>query len=254
MTDRTLVQQAALLFRLARAPVALTGAGISTPSGIPDFRSSTSGLWNDVDIEVVATIYGFRQNPAAFYGWVEPLVEIVLNARPNPAHLALAALEARGKLRGVITQNIDLLHSRAGNHIVHELHGHLREVTCIHCFKIYPAEPLIRQYLADHQLPRCPDCGAVLKPNVILFGEQLPYEPFQAAQKLVQATDLLLVVGSSLEVAPASDLPLLALRNRAHLIVVNREPTAIDHAATVVLRGDAAVILPEIVCELEQST
>lgn len=253
MSFNTQIQQAARLIRFSTTAVAFTGAGISTPSGIPDFRSPHSGLWIDVDPIAVASLYGFRQNPSAFYSWVQTLASLVIDAKPNPAHDALARLEMLGKLRAVITQNIDMLHTRAGSRTVYELHGHLREATCIHCFKVYEGEPILRQYLIDHKLPLCSACGAVLKPNVILFGEALPHAAFQNAQKAAQTADLMLLVGSSLEVAPASDLPMLALRNRAHLIIVNLEPTTLDQAASVVIHGNAAEILPEIVHELERT-
>jgi NAD-dependent deacetylase len=245
------IAQIAKLIRFSRALVAFTGAGISTASGIPDFRSPHSGLWNQVDPIAVASLYGFRQNPAAFYDWVRPLARTILAAAPNEAHLALSRLEALGKLKAIVTQNIDMLHQRAGNSIVHELHGHLREATCIHCFRVYPIDDMLDAFLEQSRLPYCENCGAVLKPNVILFGEQLPHRAFRAAQQAVSDADLLLVVGTSLEVAPASDLPLLALRNRAHVVVINMEPTSLDHAASVVIHGDAAQILPEIVQELE---
>jgi NAD-dependent deacetylase len=236
----------------SRSIVAFTGAGISTPSGIPDFRSPSSGLWNDVDPLSVASIFGFRQNPEAFYRWVYPLAKVTLQAQPNAAHLALADLEARGLLKAVITQNIDTLHTRAGNTIVHELHGHLREVTCTHCFMVYPGEPIMARFLDDLRVPHCPHCNGVLKPNVILFGEQLPYRELAAAKEAARRADLMIVVGSSLEVAPASDLPLMALRNNAKLVVINLEATFIDPQAWMVIRGNAAEALPEIMSHLER--
>jgi NAD-dependent deacetylase len=244
-------QIAAQLLNTAHSAVALTGAGISTPSGIPDFRSPKSGLWEGIDPMVVASIYGFRQNPQAFYDWIYPLAQLTVNAQPNPAHLALAALEAQGKLKGVITQNIDTLHSRAGSHVVKELHGQFGEATCIHCFTLFPAGPIIRQFLADHKVPHCPYCGNVIKPNVILFGEQLPIQPLLEAQDLARKADLMLIVGTSLEVAPASDLPMLALQNGAKIIIINLESTHLDNAATVVIRANAAEALPEIVQQME---
>jgi NAD-dependent deacetylase len=244
-------QIAAQLLCAANFAVALTGAGISTPSGIPDFRSPKSGLWEGVDPLVVASIYGFRQDPQAFYDWIYPLTELTIHAQPNPAHYALATLENHGKLKGVITQNIDVLHTRAGNHIVHELHGQFREATCIHCFTVYAAESIIQQFLFDHQVPHCPNCGGVIKPNVILFGEQLPVRPFLAAQDLARKADLMLVVGTSLEVAPASELPMLAQRNGAKIIIINLESTHLDNAASVVIHANAAEALPEIVQKME---
>lgn len=226
--------------------VAFTGAGISTPSGIPDFRSEDSGLWQHVDPQLVASIYGFRKQPQAFFDWVRPLAEKTMQAKPNPAHCALAQLEADGKLKAIITQNIDMLHTKAGNTVVHELHGHMRTATCITCFEQFPGKPIIEQVLADGKVPRCA-CGGVLKPDVILFGEQLPYQVLLDAKKAAKAADLIIVVGSSLEVAPASEIPLIAKRHNAKLVIINLEPTIMDRYADLVLLGDAAVTLPQII-------
>ena len=245
------ITEIARLLKHSRAALAFTGAGISTSSGIPDFRSPKSGLWNDVDPMAVASIYGFRQNPQAFYDWVYTLARITCDAVPNPAHYALAQLEASAHLHAVITQNIDTLHTRAGSTHVYELHGHLREATCTHCFTVYPGAPILRQFLDDRQVPRCPSCGGVIKPNVILFGEQLPHRDFQAAQAAARHSDLMIIVGTSLEVAPASDLPRLALRHGAKLVIINLEPTPFDQSACVVVNADAAEVLPEIVRRLE---
>jgi NAD-dependent deacetylase len=236
----------------SHAMIAFTGAGISTPSGIPDFRSPSCGLWESVDPLAVASIFGFRQNPEAFYRWVYPLARLTMEAKPNPAHEALARLEAMGKLRCVITQNIDMLHTRAGSKTVYELHGHMREATCVSCFEVYPGEPILRQFLEDHKVPHCPKCGGIIKPNVILFGEQLPYRELQAAQDAVRHTDLMLIIGSSLEVAPASDLPVVALRCGAKLVIVNYESTFIDGKAACVIHGNCAEVLPAILARVEK--
>lgn len=245
------VDQVADLLRNARHAIAFTGAGISTPSGIPDFRSAQSGLWENVDPLLVASIHGFRQNPRAFYDWVYPLVSTIMNAHPNPAHQALACFEQMGLLKAVITQNIDRLHQCAGSRCVYELHGHLGEATCVQCFHVVAGEPIINKFLADRAIPRCPDCGGVLKPNVILYGEQLPYKIVQAAQDASNQTDLMIVVGSSLEVAPASDLPLRALRGGAKLVIINLSPTHLDARADVLIHQDAAVVLPAILRQVE---
>lgn len=245
------IHAAAHLVKQSQFVAAFTGAGISTPSGIPDFRSPHSGLWHNVDPMTVASMSGFRQNPQAFYNWIYPLLHLTVTAQPNAAHLALARLETLGKLKAVITQNIDLLHSRAGSHIVHELHGHIREATCIHCFTIYPAESLIVQFLKDRRIPHCPKCHDVLKPNVILFGEQLPIQPLLAAKAIARQCDLMFIIGSSLEVAPAADIPLLAQQSGAKLVIINLEPTLLDSVAQVIIRADAAEALPQIVTDLE---
>jgi NAD-dependent deacetylase len=245
------LDQIASLIQHARYAVAFTGAGISTPSGIPDFRSPKSGLWHDVDPMVVASIYGFRNDPSAFYKWIYPLTRLTFHAQPNPAHHALAKLEKHNLLKAIITQNIDMLHTRAGNQTIYELHGHLREATCIHCFRLYTAEPIIRKFLEDRQVPYCEDCGGVIKPNVILFGEQLPIQQLMGAQDAARKADLVIVVGSSLEVAPASDIPVLAMRNGAKLIIINLDTTHLDAKADVLLHADAAEVLPEITQRLE---
>lgn len=245
------IARVADLLRHSRQAVAFTGAGISTPSGIPDFRSPHSGLWEKVDPVAVASIYGFRQNPQAFYNWIYPLAEIMLNAHPNPAHHALAQLERINSLHGIITQNIDMLHTRAGSKVIFELHGHLREATCVHCFRVFIAEPIIRQFLADRMVPRCPDCGGVIKPNVILYGEQLPFKQLLSAQEASRKADLMLVIGSSLEVAPASDLPILTLRGGGKLVIINLEPTHLDSQAEIVIQGNAADVLPSLIQRLE---
>ncbi|NWF70693.1 MAG: NAD-dependent deacylase [Chloroflexi bacterium] len=245
------VEQAAVLLQQAQRIVVFTGAGISTPSGIPDFRSPNSGLWKSADPLAVASIFGFRQNPQAFFDWIRPLARLITSAAPNPAHEALARLEGRGQVEAVITQNIDMLHTLAGSKRVIELHGHLREATCTQCFTVYQAEPLIARFIEDGQLPRCEKCSGVLKPNVILFGEQLPVRALYAAQASARACDLMVVIGSSLEVAPASDLPVLALRNNAKLIIINLQETPIDRQAALVFRADCAEILPAIVSQWE---
>lgn len=242
-----LVERAAELLRSARHPVALTGAGISTPSGIPDFRSPSSGLWEQADPMVVASIGGFRRDPQAFYDWLRPLLRQMTEAEPNPAHRTLAALEQAGRLRALITQNIDGLHQRAGSQRVLELHGHLRTATCMRCCRRTPTEPLIGDLLASRDVPRCRDCGGVLKPDVILYGEMLPIDILQGAEAEAMACDVMLVVGSSLTVTPASLLPEAALRCGAHLLIVNRGGTDLDSAAEVVLHEDVAEALPAIV-------
>lgn len=240
------IQQAVELIQHADNVVAMTGAGISTPSGIPDFRSPNSGLWDQVDPMAVASIFAFRQSPQHFYDWIRPLSNLLLEAKPNPAHYALANLERAGKISAIITQNIDDLHNKAGSQTVYELHGHLRQVTCIRCYEIQDSTGVFDKFIKNGRVPRH-HCGGVLKPNVILFGEQLPVQEFISAQMAIQEADLVLVVGSSLEVAPASDLAELALENGARVIIINYQPTYLDRRADLVIRADVAEILPRIV-------
>ncbi len=242
----SLVRRAAEMLRNATHALALSGAGISTRSGIPDFRSPGSGLWEHADPFVVASVFGFKQRPEAFYSWIRPLARTVLEARPNPAHAALARLETAGTLRSVITQNIDGLHQRAGSRRVHELHGHLRRATCQACGRGVPGDGLIAGLVERNEIPRCV-CGGVLKPDVVLFGEILPADVWAAAEQDADACDLLLVAGSSLEVAPASDLPLRCLAHGVPIIIVNYEPTMIDDLADVVIHEDVSEVLPRVV-------
>jgi NAD-dependent deacetylase len=252
-TSAASLSHAARLLEQARLAIALTGAGISTPSGIPDFRSPASGLWAAADPLVVASLDGFRRDPRAFYDWIRPLARQMLAAQPNAAHYALADLEARGMLAAVITQNIDLLHGRAGSRRVLELHGHIRVATCLQCGAARPGEPLLRRFVADGQPPLCPDCGGVLKPNVVLFGEELPLVDYEEARRLARRCDLMLVAGSSLEVWPVNELPRLARAAGARLVIVNRESTPLDGEAEVLLRADVAEALPALAALLPQT-
>ena len=241
-----MIEVAAQLLRQSGHTIALTGAGISTPSGIPDFRSSRSGVWNFADPFDVASIWAFHDRPDAFYRWIRPLAQRIRDAQPNPAHRALAALEASGGLRAVITQNVDSLHQQAGSRRILELHGSIRTATCIDCPYHASAEALWSAVLQEERPAPCPVCGGWLKPDVVLFGEPLPQESLVAAQQEALACDVMLVVGTSLEVMPAADLPLLAKRRGARLILVNRDPTPYDHLMDIVIQADVAETLSQL--------
>lgn len=241
---RLAIEVAANLIRAAGNGVVLTGAGISTPSGIPDFRSPGSGLWSRYNPMEVASLSAFRYKPENFLDWFHPLAEKILFALPNPAHQALTLLEKAGYLHTIITQNIDGLHQRAGSEQVLEVHGTLETLTCIGCFKKFESDGFIPGYIHDHEPPRCPDCGTILKPDVILFEEQLPKQTWLKALQACQGCSIILVVGSSLEVVPVATLPLRALENDARLIIINESPTYLDSQAAVVINRDAAEILP----------
>lgn len=240
------IEQAITYLQASNQTVALTGAGISTPSGIPDFRSPTSGVWEQHDPAEVASIYAFRENPRNFYTWLRPLAKLILAAQPNPAHEALAQLEKYGPLEALITQNIDMLHHRAGSRSVLEIHGHLRRATCMGCEEKFIAPKLLAAYVETGDMPRCKLCGEVLKPDIILFGELLPMRLLKEAQMYALTCDLILVVGSSLEVAPAGDLPALAKQTGARLIIINHDPTHIDHQADLLISADVAEVLPQL--------
>lgn len=192
----------------------------------------------------------FRYRPEHFFEWVRPLAENIIRAEPNPAHFALAQLEQAGRLAGVVTQNIDDLHRKAGSQRVFEIHGHLRESTCVECFRRFPSGRLLKRFTETGEIPRCPACGGVLKPDVVLFGEQLPFQIVQDAKALIAESDLVLVVGSSLEVTPAAVFPVQALNAGGRLVIVNREPTFLDSRADVIFRQDAAVVMPRLAEEV----
>ncbi len=251
MANEQKIEQAANLIKNAKHAVALTGAGISTPSGIPDFRSPGSGLWEQSDSMSIASIWGFVEHPQGFYDWVKPLSQKMMVAQPNPAHCALAELEAMGRIHAIITQNIDNLHQRAGSKRVLEVHGHMREATCIRCYHMVPAQPLMEKFVADGTMPTCEVCGGVMKPNVVLFGEMLPVSVMYEAEQESKTCDVMLIAGSSLEVAPAADLPLVAKKNGAVLVIVNKTSTIADAYAAVVLREDVANALPRIVAAVK---
>lgn len=246
MTPAPAVARAIALLRQAKYAVALTGAGISTPSGIPDFRSPESGVWDQADPMEVASIYAFRHNPAAFFDWIRPLAHTILRAQPNPAHFALASLEANGRLQALITQNIDLLHSKAGSHTVYEVHGSMSRATCQGCHTQVDALPVWQKFAHTSQVPTCASCGHVLKPNMVLYGEMLPAIIMHLAQEAARKCDLMIVAGSSLEVAPAGDLPMLAKRAGAKLIIINLGPTHMDREADLLFREDVAELLPQL--------
>lgn len=249
----SLLQEAVRLFDTSQHLVALTGAGISTPSGIPDFRSESSGLWRQFEPLEVASLWGFHDQPERFYKWFRPLLHKMVSSRPNGAHKALARMEAAGSLAAVVTQNIDSLHQAAGSRQVVELHGHTRTMTCLDCGQTLSAEPMLADVLRDILPPPCPACGGLLKPDVVLFGEPLPYDMLSRAQYEALRADVMLIVGSSLEVMPAADLPLLAKRRGAKLVLVNRTPTALDDYMDLILRVDvvkAVGSLAEAVCDV----
>ena len=240
------VEEAIELLSAARHTVALTGAGISTPSGIPDFRSRGSGLWTDADPLAVASIWAFHDYPEQFYRWIRPVMVKLLAAKPNVAHTTLALLEQQGLLKAVITQNIDSLHLKAGSRRVLEVHGHTRTAHCLDCRHGLTSDPLWSAMLAGVPPPPCPACGGLLKPDVVLFGEPLPYEALSAAQHETLAADVMLIIGSSLEVMPVADLPLLAKRRGAATILINLTPTPLDAQMAVVIRADVVKTLQQL--------
>ncbi|MBN1483129.1 MAG: NAD-dependent deacylase [Chloroflexia bacterium] len=240
-----LYRQAQQLLRQSRQAVALTGAGTSVPSGIPDFRSPESGLWSRVDPAEVASLRSFQRDPLKFYEWFSETAGTMLQAEPNPAHYALSELEDKGILRTVVTQNIDGLHQKAGSSRVLELHGNADTGSCLQCGRQVAGPALLEHYRRHKEALHC-DCGGLFKLDVIFFGEQLPLDVLREAQKEIAQCDLLLVVASSLVVAPASQLPWLAIQSGVPLIVCNLGRTWADAYAQVVIQEDIAVSLPAL--------
>lgn len=243
---QTNIEFAADLFRQSKHAVILTGAGLSTPSGIPDFRSTGTGLWSKDEPLDAASLHTFRTRPERFFSWFRPLANQIFTAQPNPAHIALAKLEEAGKIKSIITQNIDMLHQKAGSKTVIEMHGTMQTLTCSQCYHKVQAENYLSLFVENGELPLCPKCNQLLKPDVILFGEQLPQAAVSRAQRDARQCDLMLVAGSSLEVLPVAGLPMQALDRGAHLIIINNTPTYLNVRADVAIMEDVAAIIPAI--------
>ena len=238
------------LIRGARSVVALTGAGISVPSGIPDFRSPGTGLWEEVNPMEVAHIDVFRRDPERFWRYYAARFETLGDTRPNRAHAALATLERAGLLDAVITQNIDRLHAAAGTEKLVEVHGTISHSSCLVCGARYELADVRARHEGDPLgVPRC-DCGEALKPDVILFGENLPVAAFARAEALAAGADLMLCIGSSLEVFPVAGLPALTLERGGRIAIVTQSSTPYDSDATLRLDGDVADELQAVVAAL----
>ena len=246
------VAQLAQLLRDARSVVALTGAGISVPSGIPDFRSPGSGLWENVNPMEVAHIDAWRADPERFWHFYGNRFQTLEDKEPNGAHRALVELERRGKLDAVVTQNIDMLHRKAGTTELIEVHGTIEHSSCLACGAQYPLGE-VRERL-DHSpisVPEC-DCGDPLKPDVVLFGEFLPEGALERAHALAAQADVLLCVGSSLEVHPIAQLPGVTAANGGSVALVTQGPTPWDSRAAVKLAGDVVAELSALVAALDR--
>lgn len=241
------IQAAAHLIQKSKHAVVFTGAGISTPSGIPDFRSSGSGLWQKHDPMLVASLTAFTHHPDRFFRWLKPLLQASKQAEPNPAHRAIAQLEKTGYVKSVITQNIDNLHQKAGSDYVIELHGSMEHFHCPACHKSPGNPDSIMGEIVSGQIPYCNHCGAILKPDITLYEEALPVKAWLEASEEVNQSDLMLVIGSSLEVIPASSLPYDVFRKGGRIIIINYSPTYMDNHAEVVIHDDVAKVLPCIV-------
>jgi NAD-dependent deacetylase len=237
------------LIRSAHSVVALTGAGISVPSGIPDFRSPGTGLWEKVNPMEVAHIDAFRRDPESFWQFYGERFQTLEHKRPNRAHEVLSELERAGLLDAVITQNIDQLHARAGSRVLIEVHGTIAHSSCLSCRASYPLVDVRSRQAADARgIPRC-DCGRPLKPDVVLFGEYLPAAALARAETLAAAADLMLCIGSSLEVYPVAQLPATTLAAGGQIAILTQGPTPYDSRAAVRLNGD---VVDELTAVLEE--
>lgn len=231
--------------------VALTGAGVSTESGVPDFRSPT-GIWAEFDPLEYATLGAFDADPEKVWRFYAPRFSMLTAAEPNHAHLALAELEGLGLVRAVVTQNIDLLHERAGSREVVEVHGSIRTSSCRGCEASYPLAEVLTQLEAGAGAPACPACGTILKPDVVFFDELLPVGAMERATELAGEAELLLVVGSSLEVYPVAGLPQATLDAGGQIAVVNRTATWVDGRAALVLRESAGEVLERATASIRE--
>jgi NAD-dependent deacetylase len=230
--------------------VVLTGAGVSTESGIPDFRSA-EGVWRHYDPMEYATIEAFRRDPVKVWDFYARRLGVLAAAEPNPAHLALARLEQHGLVAALVTQNVDRLHQLAGSRDVVEVHGSIRTASCLSCGTVLGFVELV-ELLADRPAPPCPSCGEIVKPDVVMFGELLPAAAIERATELAREAALLLVVGSSLEVWPVAGLPQETLDHGGRVAIVNRDPTPYDTRATVVIRRSAGVVLAGVTAAMRR--
>jgi NAD-dependent deacetylase len=243
------VAELAAWIRESGCTVALTGAGVSVPSGIPDFRTPEAGLWANVDPMEVAHIDVFERDPARFWSYYRPRFHSLGDRRPNAAHDALAALERRGLLEGVITQNIDRLHRAAGSRNVVEVHGSIETSSCTRCMASFGIDE-VDALFDEEGVARCASCAGAVKPDVVLFGELLPESAMAQAQEMARRADLMLCVGSSLAVHPVAALPRLTLEHGGRLAIVTKGPTPYDGAAELKLDGEVDAELEALVAAL----
>ncbi|MFX1553434.1 MAG: NAD-dependent deacetylase [Promethearchaeota archaeon] len=248
--DKENIRKAAKLLLNSKSAIVLTGAGISTESGIPDFRGE-GGIWEKYKPEIYGNIQSFLRDPSKFWQMAEDIAPTLFNAEPNPGHYAIADLEKMNIIKAVITQNVDELHQKAGSIIVYEVHGNINRFTCLGCRASYSKEQLLRKLKKEKNIPPvCDYCAAPLKPSVVLFGEDLPnFEKYMSID-LAKKSDIMLIAGSSLLVAPICDLPIFTLRNKGKIIIINDEPTHLDERAEIVINNKTGIVLPLIVEEI----
>jgi NAD-dependent deacetylase len=244
------VERLAELIRASARTVALTGAGVSVPSGIPDFRTPETGIWANVDPMKVAHIDVFKRDPARFWSYYRPRFHSLGDRRPNAAHETLAELERRGLLEGVITQNIDRLHRAAGSQNVVEVHGSIETSSCVSCDAVYRLEE-VEGLFNDEGVAECTACAGPVKPDVVLFGELLPESAMSRAQELAERAELMLCVGSSLVVHPVAGLPQLTLGRGGRLAIVTKSSTPYDGQATLKMDGEVEEELAAVLAALD---
>jgi NAD-dependent deacetylase len=250
--ERENIRKSAKILLNSKNTVVLTGAGISTESGIPDFRGE-DGIWEKYKPEIYGNIQAFLKDPSKFWKMAEEIAPTLFKAVPNPGHLALAALEKMKLIKAIVTQNIDELHQKAGNVIVYEVHGSVNRFFCLGCGASYSKEQILNKLKKKKSsAPQCDYCTAPLRPSVVLYGENLPnFEKYMSID-LAKKSEVMLIAGSSLTVAPICDLPLYTLREGGKLIIVNDQPTYLDNKADIVINNKIGTVLPLIVEEIKR--
>ena len=249
MTTVQKIDQLASMIKEHKNAVAFSGAGISTDSGIPDYRTPGSGAWTKYDSSIVS-IPGFLNDPTQYYEYAMEMYPIRRSAKPNKAHLLLAKLEKEGLINGVITQNVDGLHLEAGSRTVHELHGSTRRASCLQCGQLYSMDEIMERVEKGENPPICKEfegnpCQGLIKPTTVFFGEPLPKAPWDASVDKSRETALMIVIGSSLQVSPANSLPDIALQTGSELVIVDLMNTPFDSRAHLVI-NERAVLVAEM--------
>ena len=245
------IEKIALEIKRSSYTTVLTGAGISAESGIPTFRGK-DGLWNKYKPEELATPQAFAKDPNLVWEWYVWRMKLVFSKKPNRGHEVLAELEKRGLIKAIITQNVDDLHERAGSKNVIHLHGRLRDVICSNCSYKTEAEKILEKFGMDRvELPICPECGSLLRPGVVWFGENLPPAELNKAFSEAEKSDLILVIGTSAVVQPAASIPLLTKRRGGKIVEINPDPTPLTSIADISVRGRSGEVLSSVLSALE---
>jgi NAD-dependent deacetylase len=241
----TAISEISKLIDHSKYIIFFTGAGISTPSGIPDFRGKT-GFWKRENPMDALSLTAFQSYPNRFFAWFRSFAATAYDAKPNPVHNTIHDLEKLGRVHHIITQNIDNLHTKAGSEKVTELHGSIRTGTCTHCCHKVNGDDYLPDFIATGAIPLCKLCQNIIKPDIVLFEEMLPQESCELADILIEKCDLIIVVGSSLEVMPAASYPLRAVQNGAKLVIFNQSQTQLDKFAYIVIRDDVVNSVPKL--------